>query len=150
MSCNLLNTVLKVKDRMVIWVQNGWKCISSLPSWLLGAAAHCCSCPESRERGLYCISQAGKRSKLKIRNAVSTECELKVTVLAAQVTPWTVARQAPLSMEFSRQQSWSGWPFISPGDLPDPGIELRSALQPDSLPSEPVNCFCTIVKSKRP
>ena len=41
-------------------------------------------------------------------------------------TPWTVAYQAPLSMGFSRQQSWSGLPFPSPGDLPDPGIEPRS------------------------
>ena len=38
-------------------------------------------------------------------------------------TPWTVAHQAPLSMEFSRQDYWSGWPFPSPGHLPDPGTE---------------------------
>ena len=42
------------------------------------------------------------------------------------VTPWTVAHQAPLSMEFSRQQYWSGLPFPSPGDLPDLGTEPRS------------------------
>ena len=41
-------------------------------------------------------------------------------------TPWTVAYQALLSMGFSRQESWSGLPFPSPGDLPDPGIEPRS------------------------
>ena len=53
-------------------------------------------------------------------------------------TLWTVAFQAPLSMGFSRQESWSGLPFPSPGDLPDPGIEPRSpALQADALPSEP-------------
>ena len=52
-------------------------------------------------------------------------------------TPWTVAHQAPRSMKFSRQEYWSGLPFSSPGDLPDPGIEPRSpALQADSLPSE--------------
>ena len=39
------------------------------------------------------------------------------------VTPWTVAHQAPLSMEFSRQEYWSGLPFTSPVDLPDPGTE---------------------------
>ena len=39
------------------------------------------------------------------------------------VTPWTVAHQAPPSMGFSRQEYWSGLPFPSPGDLPDPGIE---------------------------
>ena len=43
---------------------------------------------------------------------------------------WTVAHQAPLSMEFSRQEYWSGLPFLSPVDIPDPEIELRSpALQ---------------------
>ena len=53
-------------------------------------------------------------------------------------TPWTVAYQAPPSMGFSRQESWSGLPFPSPGDLPDPGIEPRSlALQADALLSEP-------------
>ena len=40
-------------------------------------------------------------------------------------TPWTVAYQAPPSMGFSRQECWSGLPFPSPGDLPDPGIEPR-------------------------
>ena len=52
-------------------------------------------------------------------------------------TPWTVAHQAPPSMEFSRQEYWSGLPFPSPGDLPDPGIKPRSLeLQADALPSE--------------
>ena len=52
--------------------------------------------------------------------------------------PWTVVSQASLSMGFSRQEYWSGVPFPSPGDLPDPGIEPRSpALQADALPSEP-------------
>ena len=46
--------------------------------------------------------------------------------------------QAPLSMGFSRQESWTGLPFPSLGDLPDPGIKPRSAtLQADALPSEP-------------
>ena len=53
-------------------------------------------------------------------------------------TPWTVAYQASQFMGFSRQEYWSGLPFPSPGDLPDPGIEPRSlALQADALPSEP-------------
>ena len=53
-------------------------------------------------------------------------------------TPWTVAYQAPPSMGFSRQECWSGFPFPSPGDLPDPGIEPGSpTLQADALPSEP-------------
>ena len=54
------------------------------------------------------------------------------------VTPWIVAYKAPLSMEFSRQEYWSGLSFPSPGDLPDPGIEPKSpALQADALLSEP-------------
>ena len=53
------------------------------------------------------------------------------------VTLWTAAHQAPLFMEFSRQEYWSGLLFPSPGDLPDPGVELLSlALQADSFPSE--------------
>ena len=69
--------------------------------------------------------------------------KVKVKILVAQscqilCDSWTVAHQAPLSIEFSRQEYWSGLPFPSSGDLPDPGIEARSpALQVDSLPSEP-------------
>ena len=60
------------------------------------------------------------------------------TVLCNPATPQTVACQAPLSMGFSRPESWSGQPFPSPGDLPNPGSKPRSsALQADSLPAEP-------------
>ena len=53
-------------------------------------------------------------------------------------TPWTVARQAPPSLGFSSQEYWSGLPFPSPGDPPNPGIESGSpTLQVDALPSEP-------------
>ena len=50
------------------------------------------------------------------------------------VTPWTVAHQAPLSMGFSRQECWSGLPFPSPEDLPNPGIEPAPLASP-ALPS---------------
>ena len=64
--------------------------------------------------------------------------------------PWTVAYQAPPSMEFSRQGYWSGLPFPSPGDLPDPGIEPRSpALQADALPSEPPGKLFMYINSKQ-
>ena len=54
------------------------------------------------------------------------------------MTLWTAAHQAPQSMGFSRQEYWSGLPFPSPGDLPDPGIEPGSpALEADALTSEP-------------
>ena len=58
-----------------------------------------------------------------------------VTQLCPIVTPWTVVHQAPLFMEFSRQEYCSGLPFPSPGNLPNPGIEPRSpGLQADALP----------------
>ena len=72
--------------------------------------------------------------------------KLHVSVLsrfshADSVTLWTVARQAPLSMGFSRQENWSGLPFPSPGERPDPGIEPVSpatpSLQMSSLPLRP-------------
>ena len=51
--------------------------------------------------------------------------------------PWAVGHEAPLFMGFSRQEYWSGLPFPSPGDLPNPGMEPRSpALQADCLPIE--------------
>ena len=60
------------------------------------------------------------------------------TVVSDSAIPWTAACPTPLSMEFSRQECWSGLPFHSPGDLPDLGIERRSpTLQADSLPAEP-------------
>ena len=62
--------------------------------------------------------------------------------MSDSVTLWTVAHQAPLSMVFPRQEYWSGLSFLSPADLPDPGIEPASpvspALQEDSLPAEPL------------
>ena len=65
-------------------------------------------------------------------NIYSAPCFSRIRLF---VTPWTVARRAPLSMGFSRQAYWSGWPFPSPGDLPDPGIEPAAPeLQADSLP----------------
>ena len=69
----------------------------------------------------------------------SKECEVEWKLLSHVqlfATPWTVACQAPLSMEFSRPEYWSGLPFPSPGDLPNLRVEPRSpALQVDSLSS---------------
>ena len=75
-------------------------------------------------------------------------CVLITQLCPTFCDPMTVARQVPLSMEFSRQEYWSGLPFPSPGDLPHPRTEPWSpALQADSLPSEPpaskvVNALC--------
>ena len=84
-----------------------------------------------------------------IKQAITSYCkafmELSVSirvshsVISDSATPWTVAHQSHLSMEFSRQDYWSGLLSPSPGDLPNPGIEPRSpALQADSLPSGPL------------
>ena len=70
--------------------------------------------------------------------------ERKVTVKSFScvqlfMTPLTGAHQAPLSVEFSRQEYWSRLPFLSPGDLPNPGIKPGSpTLQADTLPSESI------------
>ena len=99
--------------------------------------------------------QTPKIPRIKILEAISQEPQLSImsnfllisialassSLLAKScptlATPWTVAHQAPLFMGFSRQKYWSGLPFPSPGDLPNPGIEPGSpALQADSLPAE--------------
>ena len=82
---------------------------------------------------------------------VNVKALSRVRLLA---TPWIVAHQAPPSMAFSRQEYWSGLPFPSPGDLPDPGIKPGSpALPPDSLPSEPQGSpspqKCIIIQTKK-
>ena len=55
-------------------------------------------------------------------------------------TPWTVACQAPLSTRFPRQEGWSGLPFPSPGDLPDPGMEPKCFFTPEPS-GKPIGLF---------
>ena len=55
---------------------------------------------------------------------------LSHSVVSDSATPWIVARQAPLSVGFSRQEYWSGLPFPPAGDLPDPGIVPKSLASP--------------------
>ena len=80
-----------------------------------------------------------KRRLLLGRKAMTKLGEVKwLSRVRLFAIPRTIARQAPPSMGFSRQEYWSGLPSPSPGDLPDPGIELWSpALQADALTSEP-------------
>ena len=62
------------------------------------------------------------------------------SVVSDSAIPWILAHQAPLSMKFFRQEYWSGLPFLSPGDLPDPRIEPESpAWQVNSLPQKELN-----------
>ena len=65
-------------------------------------------------------------------------CMFSYSVVSDSATPWMAAVHAPLSMDFSRQEYWSGWPCPPPGDLPNLGIKPRSpALQGDSLSPKP-------------
>ena len=77
------------------------------------------------------------------KKSIKHKVKVKVKSLSCVqlfATLWTVAYMAPLSMGFSRQEYWSGLPFPSPGDLPNPGIEPGSpALEADALTSEPPN-----------
>ena len=57
---------------------------------------------------------------------MSIICMLVAQSCMTLCNPMDLAHQAPLSIGFSRQEHWSGWPFLPPGDLPDPGIEPRS------------------------
>ena len=67
------------------------------------------------------------KGKVILKSGHFGESESEVTQsVGLFVTPWTVAYQAPLSIGFSRQEYWSGLPFPSTGDLPNPGIEPRS------------------------
>ena len=71
---------------------------------------------------LYAASQSPRG----LNNWVGCTVAWTLSHVQPFVTPWTVAHQAPLSVEFSRQESWSGLPSPSPRDLPDPGTETLS------------------------
>ena len=77
---------------------------------------------------------AGRRFNLWATREAQKKVKVKsLSRVQLFVTPWIAAHQAPLSMGFSMQEYWSGLPFPSPGDFPDPGIKPRSrALQPDA------------------
>ena len=76
---------------------------------------------------LQLIKINGKKRKKKKQSYPLVKSEsVNHSVISDPVTPWTVAHQTPLSMAFFRQEYWSGLPFPSPGDLPNPGIKPRS------------------------
>ena len=84
--------------------------------------------------GLFRKVRSSKWLAHHLRDLASTWRLIPACVLShfsrAFTTPWTVARQAPLSMGFSSPEYWSGLPFPSPGDVPNPGIDLTSLMSP--------------------
>ena len=82
---------------------------------------------EDTEYFLTVLAKVPKRKKVKPPEARNNSVlyMLNVYFHLSVVTPWTVAYQAPPSVGFSRKEYWSGLPFPSPGDLPNPGIEPR-------------------------
>ena len=87
-----------------------------------------CCVPESYTHNVMSTMKVKVTVKVKVKS---------LSHVRLFATTWTVAHQAPPSMGFSRQEHWSGLPFPSPGDLPNPGIEPRSPeLQADALTSE--------------
>ena len=94
--------------------------------------------------GKFCSNQ---EKVINIEGKYMCVCEWSRSVIVRLfATPWTVAHQASPSMGFSRQEYWSGLPFPSPGDLPNPGIEPSSpGLQADALPSEPPGKISKVV-----
>ena len=83
------------------------------------------------------LKDKGKKKKCILKLAKVKVKAKSLNHVRLFATPWTIAYQAPQFMEFSRQEYWSGFPFPSPRELADPGIEPRSpALQADTLTSE--------------
>ena len=90
------------------------------------------------------VARASRLQQLRLLGSRAQTQQLQCTGLESEVTQWCptlcnpLDLQAPLFMGFSRQEYWTGLPFPSPGDLPNPGIEPGSpALQADALPAEP-------------
>ena len=76
------------------------------------------------------LSPSSSSSPSSLLRSIPQVCTQSLSRVGLSVTPWAVALQAPLSMGFPRQEYWSGLPFLSPGDLPNPGIEPASPVSP--------------------
>ena len=108
-------------------------CFSRFPACTVSLfiCLYACEFPVGTEYNITVYVSFGSSMKVKVKVKSLSRVRLFVTT-------WTVAYQTPPSMGFSRQECWSGLPFPSPRDLPDPGIEPRCpTLQADALPSEP-------------
>ena len=109
---------------------NMWIFYSEKPS-VNGSVYHCCLFFTDHRR------EQTKANQFSSRGDTLNVLKTSLSCVRLFATPQTVALQAPLSVGFFRQEYWSGLPFPSPEDLPNPGIEPSSpSLQADSLPSE--------------
>ena len=133
LSCGMWNLVLwpgfeRGPPALGIWGPSHWTtrevpllvlllCKSSLVS-----PAEDPPCPHGRAQ-----SHPQPQLSTQVKRVPFVHCMLSHSVVSDSATPWTVAHQAPLSMEFSRQEYWNGLPFPTPGNLPDSGIEPESA-----------------------
>ena len=146
MGCHFLLQCVKVKSESEVTqscptLRDPMEC--SLP----GSSVHGIFQARVLEWGAIAFSEAASQRGAKARLPAQPCCERVSEEGAGSqsclfVTPWTIARQAPLSMGFPRQKYWIGLPFPSLGDLPDPGIEpMFHACQVDSLPLSHPACL---------
>ena len=144
---NVLNAPIKT-HRMTGWIKkNKSQQYAACKRLALGQRTHIDGKWRDRKRYLFHANKNDKKAGVTIfisdkilcfTKAIKKDKVKSLSCVRLFETPWTVAYQAPPSMGFSRQECWSGLPFPSPGDLPNPGIEPGSpALQADALPSEP-------------
>ena len=108
---------------------------SSILAWIIPCTENCRLHTVHGGRRESDTTSATKHTRSGFRGSITTKGVFMFSrsAVSDSVTPWTVAHQAPLSMEFSRQEYWSGVPFHPPGDLPDPGIEPMSLASPTLL-----------------
>ena len=123
-----------------------WSLVGELRSYIAaGQLSLCATTTEPTRSGTHvpqleslCTAVTIPHAETKTQHSQTNVSVLDALSCPTLCDPWTVARQAPLSMGFSRQEYWGGLPFPSSEDLPGPGIEPWSpALQAGSLPTKP-------------
>jgi len=135
--CAVVHGVAKSWTWLGDWTEMNWAPSEPSSSSVIPVSTH--RCRHFWSLPLAHVLIFGQFFLLPLTLVISPWSEVKGTQSCPTLCdPWTVAHKAPLSMEFSRPEYWSGLPLPSQGDLPNPGIKPRSpALQADSLPTEP-------------
>ena len=132
----------KIKGRRRGWLRMRYGLMASLTQWTWVWASSGSWCWTGKPGLLQCMESKRVRQdwapelKLQLHDKDWNVCVCQwLSCVQLFATPWTVARHAPLSMEFLRQEYWSGLPFPPPQDLPDSGIKSRfPEFQANSLP----------------